>query len=86
MSYVDDLIVIGNNPQILFDKIQQKLLLKPTGELKAGASIKFLGRQLSHCGDRIEITSPKDYLDSTFLEYNLPVSYTHLTLPTTPYV
>ena len=71
MGYVDDLIITGENPQPLFDKIAGKLLLKPTGELKAGTSIKFLGRQLHHKGDRIEIVSPENYLDTTFDDYQL---------------
>ena len=46
MVYVDDLILLGENPDALFQKIADKVLLKKTGTLSEGATTKFLGRKI----------------------------------------
>ena len=47
MVYVDDLVLMGPNPQARFESIAKKVLLKQTGELSEGATTKFLGRRVA---------------------------------------
>jgi hypothetical protein len=53
MVYVDDLIILGDNPDPLFDSISKRVLLKDIGELKEGQTVNFLGRRLRHQGQSL---------------------------------
>ena len=43
--YVDDVVLVGDQPQRLFDELSKKVALKKTGSLSDGQTVKFLGRQ-----------------------------------------
>ena len=51
-------IFFGEDTEVTraFRAIQAQVLLRPTGELLVGHIISFLGRQLTHKGEYIEIT------------------------------
>ena len=63
----------------LFDKIWDAHVIE---KIKDGPSVLYIDRHLIH-----EVTSPQAFtgLENRGLSV-APVSYTHLTLPTTPYV
>ena len=65
MIYVDDLLFIGVQSIIntLFSRIQKEVLLRHTGDLTVGSTIHFLGRNISHRGDYIDISLNNDYVD-----------------------
>ena len=69
MVYVDDLLLFGIDSEVtrIFAAVQAQVLLRPTGELLIGQTISFLGRQLTHRGEYIEITLGDKYM-STLLE------------------
>ena len=46
LVYVDDLVIVGDYPQRLFDELAKKVKLKKTGLLSDGETVKFLGRRL----------------------------------------
>ena len=73
MVYVDDLLFIGEQSEVnkIFEAIQQKVLLRPTGELTYGKTISFLGRNLTNRGDHIDITLAPDYVEAILKEHNL---------------
>ena len=71
LVYVGDIVVLGPNPQPLFDVIQQKVLLKYTGELVEGATIPFLGRRLRREGDTVKILASDNYIDELLIEFGL---------------
>ena len=45
LVYVDDLIVLGPESQTLFNKIQERVLLRSTGSLSDGGNYQVLGPQ-----------------------------------------
>ena len=65
MIYVDDLLFIGVQSIIntLFSRIQKEVLLTHTGDLTVGSTINFLGRNISHRGDHIDISLNNNYVD-----------------------
>ena len=73
MVYVDDLLFLGEQSEVnkIFEAIQQKVLLRPTGELTYGKTISFLGRNLTNKGDHIDITLAPDYIEAILKEHNL---------------
>ena len=71
LVYVDDIVILGNYPDELFLNIQERVLLRPTGELKAGETVDVLGRRLKHNGDDISFVSGKDYIDNRLEEHGL---------------
>ena len=73
MVYVDDLLLLGEQSEVnkIFESIQQKVLLRPTGELTYGKTISFLGRNLTNRGDHIDITLAPDYIEAILKEHNL---------------
>ena len=71
LVYVDDLVILGDNPDELFDKIANKVLLKRTGELKQGETISFLGRRLRHTGETIELLPAENYIEEILEEHGL---------------
>ena len=73
MVYVDDLLFLGEQSEVnkIFEAIQQKVLLRPTGELTYGKTISFLGRNLTNRGDHIDITLAPDYVEAILKEHNL---------------
>ena len=46
LVYVDDVVIVGDQTQRLFDQLSKKTALKKTGVLCEGQSVKFLGRRL----------------------------------------
>ena len=71
MVYVDDLMVMGRQPQLLFDQIREKVLLKSTGTLKTGSTISFLGRRLRHNGEGVELLPALNYIEELLEEHHL---------------
>ena len=65
MVYVDDLLFIGVQSIIntLFSRIQKEALLRHTGDLTVGSTTHFLGRNISHRGDHIDISLNNNYVD-----------------------
>ena len=65
MIYVDDLLFIGVQSSInmLFSRTQKEVLLRHTGDLTVGSTIHFLGRNISHKGDDIDISLNNNYVD-----------------------
>ena len=65
MIYVDDLLFTGAQSIIntLFNRIQKEVLLRHTGDLTVGSTIHFLGRNISHKGDYIDISVNNNYVD-----------------------
>ena len=57
MTYVDDFLFIGVQSIIdtLFGRIQKEVLLRHTRDLTVGSTVHFLGRNISHKGNYIEI-------------------------------
>ena len=72
LVYVDDLLVLGEPAVVnkLFADIQQQLLLRPTGDLTAGNSVNFLGRNISNKGDYNEISLATTYPTKLLKEAN----------------
>ena len=73
MVYVDDLLFVGETAEIdnIFKKIQEKMLLRPTGEASPGKTISFLGRKITNHGDRFDISLESDYMNNILEEMNL---------------
>ena len=73
MVYVDDLLFLGEQSEVnkIFKAIQQKVLLRPTGELTCGKTISFLGRILTNKGDHIKRPLAPDYIETILKEHNL---------------
>ena len=73
LLYVDDVLVFGKRKeaQFLFDELAKRVLLRSTGELKPGTSIKFIGRELQHNGDSIDIKPLKNYIDDLLTTFNM---------------
>ena len=65
MIYVDDLLFIGVQSIIntLFSRMQKEVLLRHTGDLTLGSTMHFLGRNISHKGDYIDISLNNNYVD-----------------------
>ena len=65
MIYVDDLLLLGVQSVIntLFSRMQKEVLLRHTGDLTVGSTIHFLGRNISHRGDHINISLNNNYVD-----------------------
>ena len=59
MVYVDDLLFVGETEEInnIFNKMQEKMLLRATGEASQGNTISFLGRKITNKGDHFDLTS-----------------------------
>ena len=64
MIYVDDLLFIGVQSIIntLFSRIQKEVLLRHTGDLTVGSTTHFLGRNISHKDDYIDISLNNNYV------------------------
>ena len=73
MAYVDDLLFSGVDEEVTkaFKAIQAQVLLRPTGELLVGHTISFLGRQLTHKGEYIEITLGEKYMNNLLEEQDM---------------
>ena len=69
MAYVDDLLFFGVDTEVrrIFKAIQAQVVLRPTGELLVEHTMAFLGRQLTHKGEYVEITLGDKYIN-TLLE------------------
>ena len=55
LVYVDDLVIVGDQPHKLFDELAKKVKLKKTGLLTEGVTVKFLGRKLRMLNGIIEL-------------------------------
>ena len=73
MVYVDDLFFLGPHDTInkIFKQIQQHLLLRRTGELTAGKTVTFLGRNITHCGTHFELSLGNHYVDNIITEVKM---------------
>ena len=74
LLYVDDLLTLtkdDTDKDWLFNSLGSHVLLKHTGKLEPTTTLKFLGRQLTHRGDNILITSPPQYITDLLTMYNL---------------
>ena len=73
MVYVDHLLFLGEQSKVnkIFEAIQQKVLLRPTGGLTYGKTISFFGRILTNKGDHIDMTLASDYIETILKEHNL---------------
>ena len=69
LAHVDDLLFFGVDTEVtrIFKAIQAQVLVRPTGELLVGHTIAFLGRQLTHKGEYIEITLGDKYMNTSTL-------------------
>ena len=71
-------MTISTTPQTLYEKLWQTHLV----EEKAGETpLLYVDRHLIH-----EVTSPQAFANLRFNNRPVPVSYTHLTLPTSDLV
>ena len=64
LLYVDDLLLLvkeGKDKDWLVNDVGSHVLLKHTGHLKEGTSLKFLGRQLTHRGDNMLVSPRSQY-------------------------
>ena len=70
MIYVDDLLFIAaqNIINTLFSRIQKQVLLRHTGDLTVGSTIHFLGRNISHKGNHIDISLRNNNVDIALQE------------------
>ena len=61
----DDLLFIGVQSTIntLFSRMQKEVLLRHTDDLTVGSTIPFLGRNMSHKGDHIDISLNNNSVD-----------------------
>ena len=73
MVYVDDIMVIGDPTKVnkIFEKIQEKMLLKHTGYLDPGEKHYFLGRQIHNEGNYFDIKLDDDYIETILQEVNM---------------
>ena len=77
MVYVDDLQFLGQEQEAnkIFEGIQQKVLLRPTGDLTCGKTISFLGRNLAHTRVTTLTSLSADYVNAILKERNLQNLY-----------
>ena len=73
MLYVDDLLFVGETQAInnIFNKKQEKMLLRATGEASPGNTISSLGRKITNKGDHFDISLDDEYVDNIFHEMKL---------------
>ena len=73
MVYVDDIMVVGDPTKVkqIFEKIQEKMLLKHTGYLDPGEKHYFLGRQIHNEGNYFDIKLDDDYIEAILQEVNM---------------
>ena len=71
LVYVDDVVIIGDQPQRLFDELAKQIALKKNGSLSEGQTVKFLGRRLRMRDGAIEILTLEDSLKETFKAFGL---------------
>ena len=64
-------MLLGLHVDALFAQIAKCALLKATGELQRGVTVRFLGRLLRHDGRSISIMAVKDYVESMLVEMGL---------------
>ena len=89
MVYVADLLFVGETEEInnILNKIQEKMLLRTTGEASPGNTISFLGRKIANKGDHFDISLDDEYVDNIFQEMKLskcnPATTTETTAGTT---
>ena len=69
--YMDDLVLMGPDPEALFQKIEKQVLLKRTGTLTEGATTKFLGRKIRMKEGTIELFMSPGYVMNIFEEHGL---------------
>ena len=71
MVYVDDLILLGEDPDALFEKIEKQVLLKKIGVLTEGVTTKFLGRKIQMKEGTIELFMSPNYVLDILEEHGL---------------
>ena len=67
------MMVFGNDTDInwFFTALSDRVLLKRTGDLKHGNTVKFLGPQFTHRGNNVLITAAEGYVDELLDLYNM---------------
>ena len=68
---MDDLVIVGPEPDSLFELVATKVLLRDVGELRSGTTVHFLGRRLRRVGQTIQILSAVDYIADMLKENGL---------------
>ena len=63
MSYVDDLLVVGEQPDLIMTMLQNEFLLKETSKLQDGQKAEFLGRTIRRDGNDFVLGCKKDYIN-----------------------
>ena len=71
MIYVDGRVTIGGYPNEAFPRIQERVLLGATGELKLGETCESLGRLLKHYSDSRSLISKENYIEDIREEHGL---------------
>lgn len=73
LHLIHDLLFIGEQERVnkLFKSIQQRLLLRSTGELTVGNTISFLGRNICNKGGCYEISLANSYTTELLKEANM---------------
>ena len=74
LAYVDDLLAPSKTTDDfdwMFKQLSQQVLLKHTGNLTAGTTVKFLGRRLVHRGTDVLIKPLDSYCNDLLKAYNL---------------
>ena len=71
LCYVDDLLMFGKAPEIWYVKLGKHLLIKKVGELTPKTPIQFIGRDITHTGDSIQLRPMPGYIEELLKEQGL---------------
>jgi len=73
MVYVDGLLFVGETEEInnIFNKIQEKMLLRATGEASPGNTSSFLGRRITNKRDHFDMSLDDEYVDNISLDFGI---------------
>ena len=73
MVYADGLLFVGETEEInnIFNKIQEKMLLRATGEASPGNTFSCLGRRITNKGDHFDISLDDEYVDNISLDFGI---------------
>ena len=74
MICVDDLLLTGVQSIIdtLFSRTQKEALLRHASDLNVGTTIHFLGRNISHKGNYVDISLNNNYVDIILEKSGMP--------------
>ena len=71
MCYVDDLLVVGEQPDHIMALLQKEFLLKETSRLQDGERAEFLGRTIRRDGDNYVLGCKGDYINDILRTMNM---------------